>query len=689
MAQGKYYDYSLNDLSENTDPCQLLDLKHAESIMESFCISAGVAGSIFDLQGHPLLKVNWSKICTDFFRKYPKSVVNCRDNDKHSEDDFIEGKQFAICKCRNGLMNFTTPIVAGGIHIANASISQFLVEEPDMEFFSELADRFSFDKDAFIKDLQKLTIVSDDELENIQNFLRNFSSIVVREDSDTINKLKTRFTFKEGTDRFKTIFESISDCVFVWDKFGSLLYANKAAEKGFHFSRAKILGKPLNETGLALPGGPGLWQDRIQAVVKLCKTIRGEDHINTKSGEKFSESVISPVEKKNGEVVAVSCVYRDVTKRRKAEIDFAESRNLMRMVLDAIPSRVFWKDEELRYLGCNKLFASDAGLANPEEIVGKSDYDLPWGKKEAENYRQDDSNVIKNRKGRIHFDESQTTPDGKTIWLRTSKIPLKDTNRRIIGVMGAYDDITDKKEAEDSLEKRAEELASRNTELQQKNAELDEFTYIASHDLQEPLRKISAFSDMLMFDLEGKLDDESEENLRFLTDAAKRMQKLVQALLDLSRSGRREMKMQEFDLNECINDAIYALEFRINETTAQIKHAELPRIVGDKLLLTQLYQNLIGNALKFRGKDIPLIIEITRNEENGETVFGVKDNGIGLKQEYAEQIFAPFKRLHGRATYEGTGIGLAICRKIVERHNGKIHVESELGKGSWFKFTLS
>ena len=249
-------------------------------------------------------------------------------------------------------------------------------------------------------------------------------------------------------------------------------------------------------------------------------------------------------------------------------------------------------------------------------------------------------------------------------------------------------DITEHKRAEEALAERTVQLERTNRELVGLNAELDDFTNVASHDLQEPLRTLTAFSDMLRKDLNQSLPERAAQDLGFITDAARRMQTLIQDLLALSRASRVAKKREKVSLGECVDRALEALAIRMKETAAQVTRDELPEVWGDSTLLTQLYQNLTGNALKFCG-DQPPLIRLTAEEQEGYPVFGVKDNGIGIESKYTQQIFQPFRRLHGRAEYEGSGIGLAICRKIVERHGGKIWVESEPGKGAHFLFTIS
>jgi signal transduction histidine kinase len=249
-------------------------------------------------------------------------------------------------------------------------------------------------------------------------------------------------------------------------------------------------------------------------------------------------------------------------------------------------------------------------------------------------------------------------------------------------------DAQQKAELEHNHELTEEEVARRTADLARKNQELDEFTYVASHDLQEPVRKLVSFSKLLEQDVGPGLNEQATKDLHFIVDAAGRMRDLIEDLLALSRAGRSAMQMETVQLDQCLDRALDSLEMRVQETGAKIVRDPLPAVTGDATLLTQLLQNLIGNALKFADRTRPPCVQITAVPREGGWELGVEDNGIGIKPEYAERIFRPFQRLHTRGEYEGTGIGLAICKKAVERHAGAIWVESQPGQGSSFKFTL-
>jgi light-regulated signal transduction histidine kinase (bacteriophytochrome) len=224
-------------------------------------------------------------------------------------------------------------------------------------------------------------------------------------------------------------------------------------------------------------------------------------------------------------------------------------------------------------------------------------------------------------------------------------------------------------------------------ELSRTNQQLEEFAYVASHDLQEPLRKIQKFCQMLEIDMGTALPEAARKDLALITDGASRMQQLILGVLTFLRLGRDGVKFAPLSLEQVVDWALANLAVSIEEKQAHIERDALPEVTGDSVLLVELYQNLIGNALKYN--DARPEIRITAARDDGRWVLGVQDNGIGINPAYAEQIFVPFMRLHGRDRYHGTGLGLAICRRVTEIHDGAIWVESSEGRGAHFRFTLT
>lgn len=270
------------------------------------------------------------------------------------------------------------------------------------------------------------------------------------------------------------------------------------------------------------------------------------------------------------------------------------------------------------------------------------------------------------------------------------KLRLENTQRAILNILEDFNaekmglENAQLKRAQDILETRVRE---RTAELARSNAELEQFAYIASHDLQEPLRMVSSYVQLLQARYRGRLDEDADEFIGYASEGAARMQRLIVDLLAYSRVGMRGRPFEPVDLDKVLDHALENLQLTISEGNAEITRDRLPSVYGDIGQLVQVLQNLVDNAVKFRGQDRPRI-HVSARTQGRECVCSVSDNGIGVAPQYQDRLFLLFQRLHSRREYPGTGLGLAICKRIVERHGGRIWVHSMPGEGSTFYFSL-
>jgi PAS domain S-box-containing protein len=330
---------------------------------------------------------------------------------------------------------------------------------------------------------------------------------------------------------------------------------------------------------------------------------------------------------------------------------------------------VAWSEE------CFRLFGRD-----PQEVpITYARFLESVHPEDRERVRQDVEQALEKREP-YDLDYRVLHPNGTVRVLHGRGKVILDADGRPFKVIGTAQNVTERKQAEESLAKHAAELT-------RSNAELERFAYVASHDLQEPLRMVTSFTQLLAKRYRDKLDKDADEYIAFILDGTRRMHELINDLLAYSRVGRYEQQFKPTNCGEVLSRVLGNLRAAIADTGAQVTHDPLPTLVADRFQLEQLLQNLLSNALKFRGEEPPRI-HVSARQQGSEWVFSVRDNGIGVDPQFAGRIFVIFQRLHSRKEYPGTGIGLAICKKIVERHGGRIWVESEPGRGATFYFTV-
>ena len=481
--------------------------------------------------------------------------------------------------------------------------------------------------------------------------------------------------------RYRGLLEAAPDAMVVVNQGGEIVLLNVQAEKQFGYRRDELLGQKVTNI---IPEGfaerliaDGL---RIAADALAQQIGTGIELIGRrKDGSEFPiEIMLSPLESAEG--ILVTAAIRDISVRKAAEKHLAQMEGRYRGLLEAAPDAMVVVNQGGEIVLLNVQAEKQFGYRRDELIGQKVKNIIPEGFAErliADGLRSAEDALAQQIGTGIEL--TARRKDGSEFPIEIMLSPLESAEG--ILVTAAIRDITARKKAEAHLLQKVEEL-------NRSNEELGQFAYIASHDLQEPLRMVASYTQLLSRRYKGKLDADADEFIAFAVDGASRMQRLIQDLLAYSRVGTKGEDLLDTSSEDALQQALINLRGAIEESGAMVTHDPLPDVLADEMQLTQLFQNLVGNAIKYQNPGIPRI-HISAAENGGKKwIFSVKDNGLGIDPQYFERIFGMFQRLHKREEFAGTGIGLAICKKIVERHGGNISVESQAGQGSTFRFAL-
>jgi PAS domain S-box-containing protein len=467
------------------------------------------------------------------------------------------------------------------------------------------------------------------------------------------------------------IVDSSDDAIISKDLNGVITSWNESAERLFGYTAAQTVGKPI--TMLIPP-------DRLDEEPEiLARLRRGErvDHFETirrrADGRLIEISLsISPVHDRAGKIVGASKIARDISERKRAEAAILASEARFRHLADAMPQMVWTADPDGRLDYCNERWYEFTGFNcdKPADL----DWDSILHPDDVERLRQTWERAVES--GRQYEIEHRLWDrrENRWRWFIARAIPARDAAGVAVKWFGSHTDI--------DAQKRVQE------DLRRANNALEQFAFSASHDLQEPLRTVKVYSELLTAAYGAKLDDRAREMLRFLSTGAARMETLVRDLLAYAQVTKLESPTESTDAEGALQAALANLATPISQSNAQITSDPLPSLPVHFTHMQQLFQNLISNAIKYRSAERPPVVHVTAQRQRENWLFAVTDNGIGIEAEYVERIFGLFKRLHTSKEYSGTGIGLAICERIVDRYSGRIWVESEPGRGSTFRFTL-
>ncbi len=658
----------------------LLSKKMLQDLTDFLHDATGTPTAIIDLEGNVLAGCEWQDICTHFHRIHPEACAQCVENNTIVTNQLVKGAPYAIYKCKNGLVDAAVPITIEDEHIANLFAGKFLPDSADTaEFCEQARRRFGFDENKCLEVLARVPVIPQEKIEVNLRMLSRFAvmlaeiglkqaklqeaSVEVNRKNRLLQAINTIFSESLACETDKAVAET---CLRVAEevtgsKFGFIGEINKAGR--------------FDTTAMSDPGWNTCRLDKTDAVKLINdmelrgiwgKVLLDGSPLITNDPDSHPDSVGTPAD------------HPAITSFLGLPLHHAD-----------------------RVIGM-------IALANKESDYSQAELD--------------DIEILS-----VAFVEALIRKRTEIALEQHQKHLQSMVEEKAAELIQSYKDL----QAEVRERKQAQE------ELKARNEELEQFAYVASHDLQEPLRMVASYTQLLANRYKDKLDEDANDFITFAVDGAGRMKTLINDLLEYSRVGTRGKPFRPTDCGSAAADAVENLKISIEETHAQVQCDRLPTVMADRTQLVQLFQNLIGNAVKFHCDEPPCVHISTRqvtdiwgsaqasannrlesggtdlnidtvtdqtemeaeqkHENNHESpitthgnfwLFSVKDNGIGIAPEFRERIFIIFQRLHGKSTYSGTGIGLAICKKIVERHGGRIWVESQRGKGSTFCFTL-
>lgn len=521
---------------------------------------------------------------------------------------------------------------------------------------------------------------------------------------DITDSKKAEELLKKSEGNFRLLAENAGDIIWTVDMQMRLTYISPSNERIFGFTKEEAMARTMREAytpasydlAMKLFADTMMRESRGENPSDLSVNIELE--LIHKHGHTVPVEVIfSFLRDNNGLPTGILAITRDISERKQAEkkiekfmTELEISNTSLKLIkyeleaiLDNIPGLVFFKDTHNNFIRVNKHLA-DAHHLSKDVFMGKNMSEL-YEADIAQKYWDDDLEVINSGKPKINIVEPWDTRQGRQ-WVLTSKLPYMDKNGKITGIIGVSLDITERINAEDKARQYA-------VELERSNRELQDFAYIASHDLQAPLRKIQSFGELLKKKCHAQLTDEGRDYIDRMQRSADNMSSMIESLLEYSQITSKHKPFMAVDLNKVIEETLSVLDIWLNKTGGRVEVGVLPVIEADLMQMRQLMQNLTVNAIKFQKPGVPPVVHIysqtVNNQQEAEScrIF-VQDNGIGFDEKYLDLIFQPFKRLHGKGEYEGSGVGLAICQKIVEKHNGSITAKSIRGEGATFVVTL-
>ncbi|MBU1244794.1 PocR ligand-binding domain-containing protein [Myxococcota bacterium] len=706
---------------------ELVSVEELQKLLDSLYRATSIATAVLAPDGRILTASGWQDACVEFHRKNASSSLRCGESDAYINEHLHEGP-FVGYRCKNGLNDYACPILIEGEHVATLFTGQFFLEPPDEAFFLAQAADCGFDPEAYLEAIHRVPVIEKERVPSILEFLTNMALNMAASGMARLRELAaTRQVIDSKDEELRRAFDNLSaekqfiDAIVnsLPGVFYTLDFSGKFVRWNANFER--ITG--YNGEALATMSAQELFEgDERTHIVEAIREVaeKGETTVEAAITSRDGQTkpyLFSGMRAVIGGTPLLVGMGLDISERRKINEDLRRHRDhLEELVAERTTELLRSKhllDETSRLarvggweidLARNKLYWSD--MVHQIHEVGPDFH--PELETAIHFYAPEAVPVISEAvglaltEGRPFDLELQLiTATQKRLWVRAVGEAVRKDGK-ITSVRGVFQDIdaakrieielkTHREHLEELVTERTDELALTIENLNRSNNELSQFAYVASHDLQEPLRMVSSYTQLLARRYQDQLDQDAKDFIGYAVDGANRMQRLIQDLLSYSRITSRGQPPSTLDAHDALGLAVTNLQTSIQETGAMVANGDLPKVLGDRTQISQLFQNLIGNAIKFHRADEPPRVSVSAfptPDRPGFWTFRVQDNGIGIETRHFDRLFVIFQRLHGKQEYPGTGIGLALCKRIIERHGGRIWLESEVNVGTTFFFTL-
>jgi PAS domain S-box-containing protein len=502
---------------------------------------------------------------------------------------------------------------------------------------------------------------------------------------DATQRRRIEQALRESEECFRLMVSNVKDCAIVMlDPEGRVISWNEGAERTKGYRAEEIVGHQLSVFYTAEDMQRGKPAFALEIAAKR-GFFEDEGWRVRKDGSRFwAHVVLTALRDENGRLRGFGKITRDITGRKEAEEALRASEETLRLAVEAAEMGTWSWNLERDEIHWSERFRALLGLSPQAKLNYQGFLDATHP---GDRWRLDRSFKGTLQQGAPYDIEFRAVwPDSSVHWIAAKGRAQRNPEGIAVDMQGIVMDVTERKNAEETL-RRQEATERRTGELKRSNDDLQQFAYVAAHDLQEPLRMVASYTQLLAQRYKGRLDSDADEFIAFAVDGAHRMQLLIADLLAYCRVETKGKELRETAAEGALAQALLNLQSAVQESGGVVTHDPLPTVFADGAQLVQLFQNLVGNAIKYHGAESPRI-HISAKNEGDEWIFSVRDNGMGIDTMFFEKVFVMFQRLHGREEFSGTGIGLTVCKKIVERHRGRIWVESEPGKGSTFYFAL-